>query len=206
MSKKKITTDAEYLQSLQTLRFVPPRIRRRKKGEGVYIAPRSDLKPGAVTRREWLRFLHQVALGDPCHCTPENSHHHWLWMGHIQPDGYGMYKWRGRDYKAHRFACIALGQVIPEGFEPDHLCRIRHCCQVACLEIVTKQVNIMRGNGVGAKHAREIYCKNGHRLAGDNLVQWLMNRHGLRRCRLCRNALERVYDHRNRAAKKHPIP
>lgn len=138
-------------------------------GSGMHRAPRSALQPGAVTRREWLRFLSFVTIEQPCLCTPDTPHVHWIWNGSLDSHGYGAFGWRGRNYAAYRFAHIALGGTIPDGYEPDHLCRNHLCCTVACLEIVTKAENNRRGNSICAQHARKTHCKHGHLLEGDNL-------------------------------------
>src|SRR5262245_18306470 len=91
-------------------------------GGGTIRAPRQTLRPGAVTRREWLRFLRDVHPGEVCSCCAP-PHRHAVWSGSLTR-GYGRFFWRGRRYLAHRFAFIALGGVIPDGMELDHLCRM----------------------------------------------------------------------------------
>jgi hypothetical protein len=138
-------------------------------GAGTYRAPRSALQPGAVTRREWLRFMSHVTItNDMCLCSG-SPHRHWLWHGSLGTNGYAYFGWRGRNYAAYRFAFIALREAIPHGFEPDHLCRIHACITPACLDIVTKAVNNARGVSVCAENARKTHCVHGHPLEGDNL-------------------------------------
>jgi len=148
------------------------------------IAPRSALVPGAITRREWLRFLNQVSIGPDCHCGQGDSHPHWLWSGGCWKKGYAVFWWRGRSYMAHRFAYIALGGIIPGGRELDHLCRVRHCVTPQCFEIVTTKVNILRGAGPCAMNAQKTHCVNGHALVEGNLVRSLWAR-GVRGCKVC---------------------
>lgn len=168
--------------------------RRSQPGCGQYKQPRTSFVPGAVSRREWLRFLSHVVLGTDCQCTSGMPHRHWLWSGSKHMLGYGEFQWRGRKYKAHRFACIALGCNIAEGQEPDHLCKKRDCVNPACLEPVTHRENILRGTSPSALQAqRGGYCVQGHLLANDNLVQTMLRKSGTRRCRLCDNAYQRAY-------------
>jgi hypothetical protein len=152
-------------------------------------AMRYALQPGSITRREWLRFLHKIVEEGTCQCTG-SFHKHWLWQPVLHVKGYGQFLWRGRIYPAHRFSVIALGQVIPEGYEPDHVCRIRHCVNPACIEIVTKKENRLRGNSLPAKNARKTHCHRGHLLSDEHLVPGPLKRNE-RCCRICTNARSR---------------
>jgi hypothetical protein len=71
---------------------------------------------------------------------------------------------------------------IPEGLTIDHLCRVRHCVNPAHLEAVSERVNILRGNGAGARNARKTHCVKGHAFTPDNLYR---DYQGYRRCRRC---------------------
>lgn len=168
MSETEHTTTVQELPKYKPLQQMRRSPSMHKQGQGPRIVPRSDLNPGVVTRREWLRFLHFLVDGPVCSCT-DISHRHWLWRPAIAKDKYGKFTWRGRKYAAHRFAYIALGRSIPDGYEPDHLCRIHACCNPACLEVVPTAINILRGEGPPARNARKTHCPEGHLLAGANL-------------------------------------
>lgn len=168
-------------------------------GAGMYTAPRSALQPGAVTRREWLRFLSYIMLGDSCDCTAGIPHTHWLYAGFLDKKGYGYFRWRGRNYSAYRFACIALGAAIAEGTEPDHLCRLPPCCNPMCLEIVTRSENVMRGDGICARHSRKTHCIHGHLLSGANLYPPRLAQ-GQRVCMVCKEAKEARREAKRKAA------
>ena len=91
----------------------------------------------------------------------------WLWTGaFITPpkgrhDRYGLAIHRSlpkRKTMAHRAVYEHLVGPIPEGFQLDHLCRVRECVNPAHLEPVTQQENIRRG-----EVATKAECVNGHR-------------------------------------------
>lgn len=113
-------------------------------------------------------FWHRVEWTPAC----------WPWQGPVQLAGYGLH---GRRL-AHRVAYALAVGPIPEGAELDHLCRNRQCVNPAHLEPVDHRTNALRGEGVGAIHARRTTCPAGH--AYDMA---LPSDRGRRRCRVCRN-------------------
>lgn len=158
----------------------------------------TDLQPGRVTRREWLRFLKKFTLGPLCSCQGAGVHQHWLWHAGTS-EGYGIFCWRRRNYPAYRFAYIALRGVIPDGLVPDHVCRIRHCANPECLELVTNKENVLRGEGPAARNKLKTHCLNGHQLTMDNLVPWQWEERGYRICKQCERARSRRWMARKRA-------
>lgn len=119
----------------------------------------------------------------------------WEWTGARNQYGYGVLRWDGKNWLAHRLMYVRLVGVVDKGFELDHLCRNVGCCNPAHLEPVTHRVNILRGQAFSAINARKTHCPKGHRYAGANLVT---RRGGSRRCRLC----EREAGHRNYSPEK----
>lgn len=117
----------------------------------------------------------------------------WVFTGALTGRGYGsLYvgkiDGKRRIVAPHILAFeLSIGPV-PEGLELDHLCRNRACCNPSHLEPVTRRENVLRGEGVAAKQARQTHCKNGHPLSGRNLVP---NSRGARQCRECKNESER---------------
>lgn len=70
----------------------------------------------------------------------------WLWRGLVnKKTGYGRIFIDGKQQQVHRWAYENLVGTIPDGLEPDHLCRVRHCCNPEHLEEVTRSVNNARG-------------------------------------------------------------
>jgi hypothetical protein len=60
---------------------------------------------------------------------------------------------------AHRWTiATAMGAWPPKGLDVDHLCRVRACCNPDHLEVVTHQVNSLRGDCAGPRPL----CPKGH--------------------------------------------
>lgn len=123
-----------------------------------------------------IRFWEKVDKTDDC----------WLWTGHTR-GGYGRLKIGSKHRQAHRLAYEWLVGPIPEGkAHLDHLCRVRHCVNPAHLEPVTHRENVLRGESVVAKQARQTHCKRGHEFTEENINQARFRRTGHRLCEPCR--------------------
>jgi hypothetical protein len=115
---------------------------------------------------------------------PEPNSGCWLWMGYVNPKGYG----RTKDVRmAHRVALeLKLGRKLMPGHESDHLCRVRCCVNGDHLEEVTHLENLRRGNGILTRlsdlMAKKTHCPYGHPYSGDNLY---IRKEGRRECRTC---------------------
>ncbi len=119
----------------------------------------------------------------------------WEWLGRRNSSGYGMLGRRG----AHRLVYTLLKGDIPDGLQLDHLCRNRGCVNPDHLDPVTQKVNILRGVGATAQHARATHCPEGHPYEGDNLR---VHTQGFRRCRACTARHQREYQERKRARER----
>ena len=108
----------------------------------------------------------------------------WLWVAARIGNGYGNF-WDGhRVVLAHRFAYELLVGPIPDGLEPDHLCRVRHCVNPAHLEPVTHGENARRGEAglvMNALQRAVTHCPKGHAYTAENTSWW----QGHRKCRAC---------------------
>ena len=113
----------------------------------------------------------------------------WLWTGHKNNRGYGVF-WDGaRRIYAHRYAYELFVGPIPEGLELDHLCRTPACVRPTHLEPVTHRENGLRGFSPMADQARQTECIRGHSLGADGDVY--VTKRGRRQCRECRRIRRR---------------
>lgn len=70
----------------------------------------------------------------------------WLWQGAINNRGYGL-AWDGEKMTtAHRMMYRRHRGEVSQGFQLDHKCRNRKCCNPEHLEAVAPSVNSSRGN------------------------------------------------------------
>lgn len=121
------------------------------------------------------RFERFVMRGPEC----------WFWSGHIDKHGYAQISKGDRASGVTRAARVAYELYrgpIPEGMQPDHLCRNRECVNPWHLELVTSRENTLRGEGVSAQNARKTHCKNGHAFDEANTYH---PKKGGRACRAC---------------------
>lgn len=103
------------------------------------------------------RFWAKVDFTDTC----------WLWTAGRFNGGYGSFLVDGRRTGAHRFAYELVKGPIPDGLEPDHLCRVRLCVNPSHLEAVTHSENARRG--LTGMHARKTHCLRGHPMSDARL-------------------------------------
>lgn len=114
------------------------------------------------------RFWNKVDRGGKC----------WIWTASTNSEGYGNFWVDGRLVKAHRFSYELVRGKIKDGFQLDHLCRVRACVNPNHLETVTSAVNTMRGESIQAKNARKTHCVRGH-------SEWRIRNRGTRYCGAC---------------------
>jgi hypothetical protein len=125
----------------------------------------------------------------------------WNWQG-TTSDGYGNLRYGGRIERTHRVVFAWINGPIPRitsrkgprvhVLQLDHaVCQNRRCCNPVHLELVTQQVNFLRGSAPNAKTANATRCKDGHLLpAGknDKIGKGRMTR----RCITCRRAQQHL--------------
>lgn len=109
-----------------------------------------------------------------------------LWTGKTD-GGYGRVKICQRLRYVHVVAWEIRNGPVPEGFELDHLCRVRACANTDHLELVTRRENVLRGQGLAAINARKTHCSRGHEFSKANtLVVRKRSGRYQRECRACR--------------------
>jgi hypothetical protein len=135
------------------------------------------LPPGFPAGDPAVRFWSRVDATGDC----------WDFMGKPTRAGYGQIGVDGRTLLAHRFSYELLVGPIPEELTLDHLCRRRICVNPDHLEVTELGVNVMRGYGACAQHARKTRCKRGHEFTEENTYR---PPRGGRQCRACRSVRE----------------
>lgn len=113
----------------------------------------------------------------------------WVWKGRPNRGGYGVLNVKHSDGRwkpvlNHRAAYMILIGPIPDGLEPDHLCRVRLCWNPWHLDPVTRLVNVRRGIAPsisGTWLRSKTHCPQGHPYDEANTSR----RNGRRHCRAC---------------------
>lgn len=139
---------------------------------------------------DWAeRFWAKVNKNGPVPAHRPELGRCWLWTGSVNErrGGYGQFRLNGRVRKAHQVSYELGVGPIPEGAEPDHLCRIHACVNWHHLEAVTRRVNFLRGEHPTAVSVRENRCGRGHEFDLFN-TYWRPN--GKRDCRACANGAQ----------------
>jgi hypothetical protein len=143
------------------------------------IMPRANRLPihidGAAASRFW----------DSVNITPNTTHSEcWLWVGRRDDFGYGHFKTKGRNLKAHRVAWTLKHGPTPDDKTVDHICRNPCCVNPSHMALVSNKDNILRGSSPTARNALKTHCIRGHELAGVNIRMY----RGRRYCLACEKA------------------
>lgn len=111
----------------------------------------------------------------------------WQWRGALDSRGYGHWTRPGmKGASAHRHLYEILRGPITPGETLDHLCRNPSCVNPAHLEMCSIRENILRGDGMAAKRARQTHCIHGHELTEENTYHRPDRPRGRgRQCRQC---------------------
>lgn len=117
----------------------------------------------------------------------------WLWPSQTK-DGYGQFFLNGKNIYAHRISYELHVGPIPSGLQIDHLCKVRNCINPAHLEAVTLQENVRRSKAISVLNKLKTHCPAGHPYDKTNTTtQKLKNGLTGRKCRICKNAVNRNY-------------
>ena len=120
----------------------------------------------------------------------------WLWRASLT-GGYGQVWDRGKKRFVHR---VVLGLTIEPGYEIDHLCRNKACCNPEHLEIVTHPENMGRTKRF---RVRKTHCPRGHLYSEENTYTC---KKGKRSCRECRRIRDRRQGVRPAMSKRTECP
>jgi len=112
----------------------------------------------------------------------ENGCHEWT--GNVNRYGYGMFYVSaiGKMRAAHRWFYEYQHGLI-EGMDLDHLCRNRKCVNLNHLEVVTRRVNLLRGETIPARNVQKEKCPKGHELSPYRKIK--TRTHPRRHCPEC---------------------
>ena len=123
---------------------------------------------------DMLRFISFV--------RPQPNNGCWLWMGRVTHNGYAVFNTKRKLLPATHFILQRIGIEIPQGHQPDHLCKTPCCVNPFHLQVVTRSENIRRSDSPAGINARRTHCTKGHPFNETNTV---IDR-GRRRCKICR--------------------
>lgn len=124
------------------------------------------------------RFWAQVDQHGPIPSHRPDLGRCWIWTGYINPYGYGEIAIDQRSVHAHSWGHRRFVGPMPEGTEPDHLCRVRHCVRFDHLDPVTHAENCARG-----ARGMRMCCPKGHPFDAENTYYTKL---GARVCKTCR--------------------
>jgi hypothetical protein len=141
-----------------------------KHAEAGLIPMPEEMDLAARTREN---FWSRVEKGADC----------WQWKGAMDRNGYGRFSGRGM-LMAHRYSYQQHKGDIPVGITVDHLCFNRGCVNPDHLRLLTRSENARNQQSTLRTH-----CKNGHPFDDGNTAV----RRGSRRCKICRNEVERQW-------------
>jgi hypothetical protein len=102
----------------------------------------------------------------------------WLWTDIVSPGGYGTFAIRGKNKNAHRWAYILFVGSVPDGYEVDHLCRVKLCVNPRHLQAIPKAANLAQR----IWPAPSPCCPSGHLYDDRNTGR---TKRGSRYCRAC---------------------
>jgi hypothetical protein len=105
----------------------------------------------------------------------------WQWTGTRGWHGYGIFRNKGKDYRAHRVSYERVTGPIPSGLYLDHLCQNVLCVRPSHLEPVTPRENVLRSVSPASVNAFKTHCKMGHKFNHENTRV----ARGQRLCRAC---------------------
>ncbi len=109
---------------------------------------------------------------------PEGGLDCWAWTRTLSENGYGRFRFKGKWYRAHRFAYEQFNGPVPEGLQVRHLCHNRLCCNPAHLDVGTAQDNAQ--DALDAGRVIRGAAHSASKLTDAQIVEIRRNADGLR--------------------------
>ena len=105
-----------------------------------------------------------------------------IWTAAKSYNGYGRYRFNGKNWRAHRLVFILNNKKIPAGMYVDHTCRKRDCVNIKHLRLVTPKQNVIENSiAVPAINAKKKKCHKGHLFSKANTRVYKSGRY----CKKC---------------------
>jgi len=77
----------------------------------------------------------------------------WTWIGALNHNGYGHYRFNGKASRVHRIAYTDVNGPIPDGATVDHVCHNRACVRPEHLRLVTGKQNQENRGGANSNNS-----------------------------------------------------
>lgn len=124
---------------------------------------------GRVARDVSERFYEKVDKNGPLPGLLPELGPCWIWTARKSVGGYGQFALRrGVAVEAHRVAFFLATSIMSSRTQMlDHLCRNKACVRLSHLELVTNQVNVIRGRSADLREPKAV-CNAGHALTPEN--------------------------------------
>jgi hypothetical protein len=107
----------------------------------------------------------------------------WVWLGCLDNHGYGSFRSKGENFKAHRVAFEAFSGVVPDGHVVCHRCDVRYCVNPSHLFVGTQAENLADAVAKGRMHRGEAH---GSAKLSEADVRVICNAEGLSQRELAR--------------------
>ncbi|MDH3603524.1 MAG: HNH endonuclease [Candidatus Tectomicrobia bacterium] len=139
-------------------------------------------KDKLYTEKDEERFLSKIEIDYDSGC--------WLWQAYTNHSGYGQFRLRKTTVRAHRVMFATWIGNIPDGYEVDHLCKVRHCVNPKHLTLIDFDGH--RQQGAEYLSSRDT-CINGHRYTEENTRRRSDGRRDCLECHNRRKTLSRLF-------------